>query len=373
MGIDFAKATGSTYRVLFEQLPPTDVLTDLLTSSVTGPERSPLVDDYNRSDHRLTLFNGSVVKCGAADIWSRYSGDEYAAAWLDEPSHYSDLFNILEMVGSRLTADTGPKKQFWTLTGAGFNDAYRILEKREDEDGQGIALEIELVRASVRDNPYLAADDVKRLERQFAGTGREEQALEGGFAASTGLVYSDFSRDTHVIPHEEAVERVEDAWRAYGHDYGWSDPRVLLEAGRTRRDQLVILDEFHETGTHVEDVIKWLRLNDKPKGAIYSDHDPSDIEKFDRTRRWWGEAAEKSIDAGISEVRHRLVAREDVEPGLFVSERCEHLIREMLEYKETEVCGPGAADHAADALRYLCMGVGEKRPIQAGATGADFF
>jgi hypothetical protein len=80
MGIDFAKAQGATYRVLFEQLPPVDVRTDLVTSHVNGPERSPLVADYNRSEHRLTLTNDSVIKLGAADVWNRYAGDSYTNA-----------------------------------------------------------------------------------------------------------------------------------------------------------------------------------------------------------------------------------------------------------------------------------------------------
>lgn len=101
-----------------------------------------------------------------------------------------DLYGILEMVGSRLTASRGPKSQFWTLTSNGYNAAHDILQKRQDENGSPIGLDIDVVRASVRDSPYLSAEDIDRLDRQFVGTGREQQAIEGGFAAATGLVYS---------------------------------------------------------------------------------------------------------------------------------------------------------------------------------------
>lgn len=356
MGIDFAKAVGSTYRVLFQQLPPVDVRTDLVTSTVTGPERSPIVSDYHRGDHRLTLVNGSVIKLGAADVWNRYAGDEYSAVWLDEPSHYDDLHSILEMVGSRLTAKEGPKRQFWTLTGNGYNDAWEILEERQDEEGDAIGLGIEVVRASVRDNPYLSGEDVERLERQFEDTGREKQALEGGFAAATGLVYSEFSRDTHVIDPDEAAALVDDGdgRRYYGYDAGWRDPRVIIEAGKSPMGQLVVLDEYYAAESHVEDAVRWLESGGKPRGKIFAEHEPADIRKF-QVAGWQARKAEKSLDAGIAEVRGRLEV-EDGRPGLLVSGACENLIREFLGYQREQVGTSSAVDHGLDALRYLCMG-----------------
>jgi hypothetical protein len=365
MGIDFAKAQGATYRVLFEQLPAVDVRTDLVTSHVNGPERSPLVADYNRSEHRLTLTNDSVIKLGAADVWNRYAGDEYAGVWLDEPSHYSDLHAILEMIGSRLTAPTGPKTQLWTLTGNGYNAAWEILEKREDAAGDPIGLDIDVVTASIHTNPYLSEEDVDRLERQFTDTGREEQALAGGFAAATGLVYSDFSRDTHVIPQDEAERRGTGAWRIYGYDAGWNDPRVVLEVGRTDYGQLVVLDEFHAGESHVEDAVAWLA--DRPEGTVFCEHEPADIEKFKRAGRR-AQRADKSIDAGIDEVRRRLATDDEDRVGLLVAEDCRHTIREFLGYQEEDVGGSRATDHCLDALRYAIMGEAHGESGAATAT-----
>jgi hypothetical protein len=142
MGISYSEASGTTFRTLFEQLP--GKRTHLLTSSFNGPEQSPIVADYNRQEHRLTLINDSVIVLGSADKWSRYAGDEYAGVWLDEPSHFgTELFDILEMMGTRLTAPEGPKTMFWSLTGNGFNPAWSILEKQEDIEGDPIGSRIE--------------------------------------------------------------------------------------------------------------------------------------------------------------------------------------------------------------------------------------
>jgi hypothetical protein len=312
MGQDFKKARDTTFTKLFAQLP--GERTTLTTSGFNGPENSPLVEDYNRQQHRLTLCNDTVVVLGSADRYNRYAGAEFGAAWLDEPSHYGeDLHELTGMVTTRLRGVDGPKTQLWTLTGEGYNAAWEILEKRQNADGEPIGLDVEVVTASVLENPYLTEGDKQRFRRKYEGTSKEQQALHGGFAAATGLVYSKFSRDTHVIPAREARDRTLEDWRIYGYDAGWKDPRVLLEIGKTAYDQYIVLDEFVESGTHVEDAIRWLSETDKPNGTIYAEHEPADIRKFNRSG-FKAQKAEKSIDAGISEVRKRLESDGNITP-----------------------------------------------------------
>lgn len=364
MGVDFQKARDTTYPKLFAQLP--GERTTLTMSSYNGPEKSPLVADYNRQQHRLTLVNDSVITLGSADKYSRYAGAEFGAVWMDEPSHYGEVLHELTgMITTRLRGVDGPKTQLWTLTGEGFNAAWEILEKRQDADGDPIGLDIEVVTASVLDNPYLTEGDKERFRRKYEGTSKEEQALHGGFAAATGLVYSSFSRDQHVINHADALDAVDgtDDWRMYGYDAGWSDPRVILEIGKTAYDQYIVLDEFYASQSHIEDAVAW--LDDKPEGRLYCEHEPADIKKFERAG-WRPERAEKSIDAGIAEVRQRLEldrAATDERPGLLISGRCENLIREFLGYKQEHVGTSGAEDHALDSLRYAIMSEAIQGPI----------
>jgi len=405
MGVDYQKARDSTFRVLFEQLP--GERTTIRTRSFNGPAQSPIVDDYTRAEHRLTLTNDTVITLGSADQWSRYAGTEYGAVWLDEPSHYeSDLHQLNEVIGSRFRGPkaSGSKTQLWTLTGNGYNAAWEILEQRQDSTGEPIGHNIELIRASTFDNPYLDAGDLDRFERQYGDTKRAGQALHGEFSAAQGLVYSAFDRDTHVISGQAADEMVDD-WRVYGYDSGWNNPRVLLEIGRTPADQLVVLDCFYETETHLTEAIAWLTDNDKPEGTIYCDHNPAHIDRFNDTP-YAAVSATKDRDEGIAEVRRRfeadgnlpittptttehvtfrgsprkireqkrqrnqakkeaavnaaeMEAESEVEGavGLLISDRCQPLIRELLSYKTDQVQGGGGDDHCLDALRYACMGV----------------
>lgn len=409
MGVDFQKARDTTYPKLFAQLP--GERTTLTTSTFNGPENSPLVDDYNRQQHRLTLVNDSVITLGSADKYSRYAGAEFGAVWMDEPSHYGDVLHELNgMITTRLRGVEGPKTQLWTLTGEGYNAAWEILEKRQDADGEPIGLDIDVVTASVLDNPYLTDGDKERFKRKYEGTGKEEQALHGGFAAATGLVYSNFTRETHVVEPGEARRRAVDEWRIYGYDAGWNDPRVLLEIGKTPSNQLIVLDEFHESGSHVEDAIRWLDENEKPKGPIYAEHVPAELEKFEQAG-WRTIKAEKDIDAGLSEVRRRLQSDGNIDVpdgsgggnvlafqlgsgsssstrststassdddsgesntsdcvGLLVSSSCRYLIREFLGYKEEHVGKSQATDHCLDSLRYACMGRGGGETSKASPT-----
>lgn len=357
MGQSFSEAKGTTFKALFSQLPGDR--TSVVTAGFNGPENSPVVRDYNRTEHRLVLANDTEIILGSADKWSRYAGLEVGGIWLDEPAHYGDeLFDLLEMLGGRLRGVPGSKAQLWTLTGAGYNAAFEILELREDKNGEPIRLDIDVIRASTLDNPYLTEGDIDRFRRQYAGTAREEQALYGGFSAGTGLVYPQFDPEVHVVEHDTArdlVDRDSHDW-IYGYDAGWTDARVVLEAVKIDGDRLVVLDEFYRHESHVTDAIEWLSAHDKPTGLIYAEHEPSDIERFNQAG-WRAEQADKSLDAGIAEVRRWLKPDPETESvGLLVSERCENLINEFRGYKEEHVGTTQATDHALDSLRYLCMG-----------------
>ncbi len=352
MGQSFSEARDTTFTKFFEQLP--GERTALRTSGYNGPENSPVARDYNRQERRLTLVNDTVVVFGSADKYNRFAGAEFGGVWLDEPSHYGEeLHDITGMMTTRLRGVDGPKAQVWTPTGEGYNAAWEILEKRRDADGEPIGLDIDVVTASVLNNPYLADAEKEQFRRQYEGTGKEEQALHGGFAAASGLVYSDFSREDHVIDHADAVDLVDDDWRVYGYDSGWRDPRALVEFGRTAREQLVALDEFYQTECKVERAIAW--LEGRPSGRIYADHVPGDIDRL-KNAGHRVEKAEKDIEDGINQVRERLATDAEGRPGLLVSNQCENLIREFQGYKEEHVGKTGAEDHCLDLTRYVCAG-----------------
>jgi hypothetical protein len=280
---------------------------------------------------------------------------------MDEVAHYenTNLYDLHEMLVTRQRTKEGPNVTLWTSTGNGYNQFYDITERQVNEDDEDLiwADRMEVVTANSMDNPYL--NEKEKMRAQFAGTEREAQALRGGFAAAEGLVYPQFSRQTHIVSRDEVDVRPD--WRIYGYDYGFKDPRVLLEIGKTHADQYVVLDSYYRTEKPLEHLVDprdgtgWLLENDKPTGVVFCDHDPEHIEKF-RDAGYRAQAATKNIDEGIDEVRSVLETDSDGRPGLLVVDDCTELIKELQSYQEDEVGTARATDHAADSLRYAVMG-----------------
>jgi len=370
MGVSYAEAKKTTYPVLFEQLPGGDV-EDLDPFLYNGdPAQSPVVEDWNKQDGIITLVTGDVVVLASADKPTRYKGGKFSFAWCDEIAHYKPdrIHGIRKTIGERF--DFGPPAvQLWTTTPNGYNPVYDVLERRVDANGDTLGSNVTVVTAESLRNPFLSPDDRSRLRRTHGNTKQADQALRGDFEAAVGRVYDDFRRSTHTVDLRRdgdeyvAVDddrvRVSSDWRIYGYDAGFSDPRVLVEIGKTPYGQLVVVDEFYRSESHVAACVDWLR--DKPRGRIYCEHEPGDIRKFrrpaitgvdDPPSGFPAGKAEKAIDAGISQVRRRLAADSDDRYGLLVANRCENLIAEFLSYTEDDVGGSNVDDHALDSLRY---------------------
>lgn len=359
MGQDFQKAEATTFKVFFETLPGENTVPN---DARGDPENSPIVAGYNENKKRLTYVSGHVVRLGSADVWSRYAGGEFNRIYCDEVAHYdnTDLYDLHEMLVSRQRTEQGPNTMLWTSTGNGYEQFYDITERQVDEDDERLAWadSMHVVVASTEHNNLLPPDGLEKIKNQFEGTAREEQALHGGFAAAKGLVYQQFTRNTHVVPSDRAVEQVSGDWRLYGYDHGWDDPRVVIEIARTPADQYLILDLFYESETVVEDAIAWLEEHDKPRGRMFCEHEPDHIKKF-QNAGYAAEKATKDIDSGIPVVRDRLECDSTDRSGLLVNEDCTDAIREFQSYKKEQVGKATAEDHCCDALRYALVGDAE--------------
>lgn len=364
---DKTKGGPATYKGFFERLPGDDTIPN---DGTGDPENSPIVAGYHGTKHRVTLINGHIIQLGGADIWSRFAGTEFNIIWCDEVAHYgtTNLYDLHEMLVTRQRTEQGPNVTLWTSTGNGYDQFYDITERRVQPDGNGgeealpWADRLKVIVGDTRDNPF--HNELEKMKSQFEGTERERQALEGGFSSAEGLVYSQFSRAKHVRPRAEIDVR--DDRRFYCYDYGFKDPRVLLEVGKTHKDQYAVVDMYYEAQRPVEELVGkfdggrliragWVQKEDKQPGPVYCDHDPEHIEKF-RTAGFQAEAAEKDIDEGIEEVRG-ILDTDGETPGLLIAdENCSPLIQEFMSYKEEQVGKRGAKDHALDALRYGIMG-----------------
>jgi phage terminase large subunit-like protein len=389
MGIDFTKARDTTFRVLFEQLP--GERTGTVTSSYNGPEASPVVADYNRQNHRLTLTNDSVIKLGSADRWNRYAGDEYGAVWLDEPSHYGeDLHDLLEMIGSRLRGVSGPKVQLWTLTGNGHNAAFDIIERKEDSTGEPLGLNVETIRASTLQNPYLSDDDKERFKRQYANTSREQQALYGGFEAAGGNL---LTRDMLTFEHADAVDR---KLRYYaGVDLGIvtskrkaertdSDYTALVLAGYDpHNNQAYLLDLWRDRGLSLRETVNKI-------GTLVSGvRDPYVAIEATGGQQWLVEEAHATVPGTVEPVNPTdskearitdmgvlmesgqvALLQETVDDTLGYAERWQPFVREWCQFSSDD---SHESDDLLDAAYYALDSIPFSRGSEATVYAGDLY
>jgi len=376
MAQDYAKGKSTTYSVFFETLPGDD----------TNPfddgdaENSPIVSTWHSNDKRLTYITGHTTYLGGADKWSRFAGAEFCRIWCDEVGHYpptTDLYRLHEMLVTRQRTEVGPNTTLWTSTGNGFNQFYDITERQVNHDDEPLrwADRMAVITASTEDNPFLPDDGLEKIKAQFKGTEREAQGLHGGFAAAEGLVYDQFSRQTHVVDTDDVEDHVADeADPIYGYDAGWDHPRVFVELYPTHYDQWLATDCYYETATEFEalcdpsDGTGWLYDQDKPRSYAYCEHEPEHIQKL-RRAGFAAVKAEKSLDEGIPHVRGLLKTDDSGRPGLLVAEDCVELIQEFQSYKEEHVGSSGdVPDHVLDALRYALF---THTPAAAGGDDGD--
>ncbi|THE65597.1 hypothetical protein D8Y22_06590 [Salinadaptatus halalkaliphilus] len=381
MGIDFQKARDATFRVLFEQLP--GERTGIVTSSYNGPEQSPIVTDYNRQNHRLTLVNDSVIKLGSADRWNRYAGDSYGGVWLDEPSHYGeDLHDLLEMIGSRLRGVDGPKTQLWTLTGNGYNAAFDILERGIDSDGNELGLKIETVRASTLENPYLDSGEKERFERQFGNTGRESQALFGGFADGGGKILrrdqlkfvdeDDVAVDWGACRYHVGVDLayVADKRKAEATDSDYTAFVVVAE--HTSKARAYVFDLARERGLSLQEQIEMLaRIADQLPNPHVKIEDvgaqsyfvqearrkvPGQIQAVNPTQSKTERIQDMSV---VFERGDAVLLNEERDENLGYDARFRPFVREWLEFGNDQ--SPDLLDAAYYALHGIHLGGGGSR------------
>jgi hypothetical protein len=198
------------------------------------------------------------------------------------------------------------------------------------------------------------------------------QEYEATFETAAGRIYEDFTRRAHVVPHE-TIERewcVNGRWRfrqiLVGTDWGYSHNGVMLVVGVTGGGQLVVIhEEVHQQMLVTES--GWLGVARRLTETFGVDEfqcDPSEPgniralrDVFDRYPNVLVVNADNAVGAGILDVQTALLPMGD-RPGLIVSDRCTHTIREFESYVFREANGiPSeepvkADDHCMDALRY---------------------
>jgi len=323
-----------------------------------------LVRDFNKSELRVTMRNGSEILFRSTEHPERLRGPSITWWYGDEAALY--LPNVWQIMLGRLR-QFGLHGWAWlTTTPKGRN---WIWQKFVQAARKGYRL----LKASTLDNPYLDTGFVQGLIDEFVGD-FAAQELYGEFVAFEGLIYSEFERGRHITTARPAGFSSVVA----GVDWGFTNPGVITVFGVDADKRMWGLHEEYRRQRRIEEwalVAKELR-DMYGIGQFFCDPSEPDYIKAFQAQGCKAVAANNEVNSGIQRVKNRLVTRPDGKPRLILSPGFVWAASEFEQYQWKPAKGDGyrdepmkANDHVMDSIRYAVMGVetGERRPITATA------
>jgi len=251
-----------------------------------------------------------------------------------------------------------------------------------DQRGEEVAKEVwvspsmVIVRADQDDNPHLNEEGKKEAEAKIPERMRAARK-SGQFVHGAGLVYEEFDRDLHVCP-PLAPEFVQSLEQVDCVDPGLNTG--ILFAGFDSDDVLWIYDELFLTDKDAIPERAVARIFAKRKewdlplrprktyidpaaGARHHSNPEKKVEDLYRDAGLRVKQAENDVDAGVFEVKRRLVhlnASGEPAPLIRIAENCKRLLWEKGRYrKERNASGDleivKEHDHENDCERYIVM------------------
>jgi hypothetical protein len=236
-------------------------------------------------------------------------------------------------------------------------------------------------QAKTEDNNTLAPEFAERMRAKF-GPDWAAQEIDGQITQFALRILHNFFVSIHVIPHEEAMKKyamVREGRREGGVDFGSTDPASLVYGGWLAGHQAVVIGEWYRSGQNHEDqgYEAWKIAREYGTDRWYCPHDqPQAVNKwrrgFHRARDGKTYRVDGVVDAdtrggsraaGFSTIRNLLAIKANEEPGLYISDKCVNLIREMRRLRRPDKNEAGRSpkegetdprddDHAVDAMRY---------------------
>ena len=306
-----------------------------------------------------TLPNGGRIIAMSADSGrEKYQGmggrglRAISLAWLDE-EHPQDIFEELMLrcadtpYGGRLLLTMTPLKGMTWV-----HDTF--IETQIDG--------FDYIQISGLDNPFVSSVKLRQATKHLSEASQQSR-LFGAFTLQTGLVYSEFRRDVHVI---EPRVLPEDWPRYRGIDFGTRNPFACIwVAHDLDTDTLHVYREYYKTEvTTQENGNMVYALSKKDPRVAWTSADPESKDGRLTLARYCDiptKPAPKHLGVieGIQHVKRYLMIDVEGYPAMYIHSNCRQLIKEIRSYRwkadQKKDIPVKANDHGMDALRYICM------------------
>lgn len=290
-------------------------------------------NNYNATEKAYQLGNSTIEFLSIDDPQKR-RGSKRDILYINEANELTseDFFQLQVRTTQQIFLDFNPSEYFW------YNDQ---LEGRED---------VEVIRSTYKDNPYLNDAQVKEIERlQFTDQQYYQIYALGQFAGDVDLVY------THNIIEDIPTDTAKLV--ACGLDWGYSnDPTTLVEVWKEGDNLYLneILYDINLTNSDIADKLREAGI-DRYLEIVADSAEPKSIEEVRRMGFNIKPAIKgpDSVNNGIDILkRHKIHVTKD----------STNLIQEFRRYKWiTDKDGNklnkpiDAFNHALDAVRYVAL------------------
>jgi hypothetical protein len=322
----------------------------------------------NESYLNITFWNNSLLELKGVDNPETLLGqgldhvvlDEYAVDQYARQPVWEEILRpaLSDKMGSAMFIST-PK---------GYNhfyDLYEYAESQNDPDWKSW-------RMPTSTNPYIQKKELTSAKRDL-GEDAFVQEYMAEFRKRSGLVYKEFSRDTHIIEPMNPDEIPPKWTMEVGVDFGSAHPTAAVFILFDHiHDAAYIVDEYYQAEQTIEYNAgkmhaieqKWMK---KPKVRWGDSQGKQEILEYASPRNKYfltpTVKGPESVEFGINEVRKRLGINPITgKPQLFVTKNCTNTIKEFENYrwketadetKKAQDAPEKSMDDAMDALRYV--------------------
>lgn len=325
---------------------------------LAGRKGSP---EYGIIDHIVVrnVFGGlSKIGFKSCDQGrEKFQGASLDYVWFDE----EPPFDIYEECRMRVLDRSG---EVWgTMTPLkGLTWVYEEIYLNKKQNPEVWHIHIEWA-----DNPFLNKAEVQLLTETMSGDAVDARRF-GRFQADSGLVYTEFDTNVHVVEPFDVPREWQDN---ISIDPGLNNPLACLFFALDYDGNIYVVGEHYEAGRDIDyhtekifelaDKLGWHRDN---KGRLNALIDSAATQHTLATAKSVAEIfydkgivvnthVNKDIFSGIARVKEYLKARPQ---RIFIFKNCTNLIRELKSYWWSKGDNPKKVDdHTLDALRYYIM------------------
>lgn len=248
-----------------------------------------------------------------------------------------------------------------------------------------VKADYKMIVAPSTENIHLDPDYIENMLASYSKE-RIQRDIMGSFDSFEGMIYDEFSRNTHVV---EPFDIPKEWTRIVGADHGFTNPTAFIFGAVDHDGNIVIYREMYRRETLIKDICAEYKnitgcTPSNPKGtekieAIYID--PSTrarrgqlgVSDFSTYLEYLPNhvplvCANNDVSSGIDRVKTYLRLNPKTKtPRLTIFNNCTNLLEEIGEYRWAELSSNQEGqknqkeeprkynDHAMDALRYLVM------------------